>query len=61
MAVEEERRALALDRGRQRLGAIDPAALVRRRQPQQHGGDVGCAERIGEPFHEPGGSCGATR
>ena len=54
MAAEEERRAGVLYGWRERLGVIDLRALVGVGQPQQHGRDVGGAERLHQPIREPG-------
>ena len=48
LAVEQQRRARVLDRGRQRLDARDHAARVRRLQPHQHRRDVGAGEHAGQ-------------
>ena len=48
MAVDEECRVPVLHDGRERLDAIDQAALVGIRKPQQHRGDVAGGKRLGE-------------
>src|SRR5262249_27057803 len=54
ISVEEECRALTLHCWRERLGVIDLRALIRLRQAQQHGGNVGGVERLREAVREPG-------
>ena len=48
MAVEQQRRAVALDQDAQCLDPLDQGALGVRRETDQHGGDVGGVQRGGE-------------
>jgi hypothetical protein len=51
-AVKQERNVTALDRGRDRLGAIGQAALIGVGKPQQNSRDVAGSERVVESAYE---------
>ena len=48
MAVEQQRRPVALDQDAQRLDALEQGGLVAVLEPHQHGRDIGRVQRVGQ-------------